>query len=48
MMVDKFALDINKINMPVPPGVYRLDFTFYAYGIARSLTQIYFEKLDWG
>ncbi|XP_020803586.1 uncharacterized protein LOC110180271 [Drosophila serrata] len=44
MTVDKFALDFSKINMPVPAGTYRLDFTFYAYGIARTLTQVFFEK----
>ncbi|KAI8039571.1 hypothetical protein M5D96_006985 [Drosophila gunungcola] len=46
MTVEKFALDLNKINMPVPAGTYRLDFTFYAYGIARTLTQVFFEKIE--
>lgn len=47
MTVEKFALELDKINMPVPSGTYRLDFTFYAYGIARTLTQVFFEKIDW-
>nr|XP_017092456.1 uncharacterized protein LOC108122396 [Drosophila bipectinata] len=46
MTVEKFALELDKINMPVPSGTYRLDFTFYAYGIARTLTQVFFEKID--
>ncbi|XP_068147458.1 uncharacterized protein [Drosophila tropicalis] len=46
MMVEKYALDFTKINMPVPAGVYRLDFTFYAYGIPRTLTQVFFEKIE--
>ncbi|EDW61316.1 uncharacterized protein [Drosophila virilis] len=46
MTVERYALDFTKVNMPVPAGVYRLDFTFYAYGIARTLTQVYFEKLE--
>ncbi|XP_041448971.1 uncharacterized protein LOC111078262 [Drosophila obscura] len=46
MTVEKFALDPTQINMPFPAGVYRLDFTFYAYGIPRTLTQVFFEKTD--
>jgi len=46
MSVEKFALDCTKLNMPVPSGVYRLDFTFYSYGKPLTLTQVYFEKLD--
>ncbi|EDW90900.1 uncharacterized protein LOC6530252 isoform X1 [Drosophila yakuba] len=46
MTVEKFALDFTKISMPVPAGTYRLDFTFYAYGVARTLTQVFFEKIE--
>ncbi|EDW49047.1 GM16195 [Drosophila sechellia] len=46
MTVEKFALDFRKISMPVPARTYRLDFTFYAYGIARTLTQVFFEKIE--
>lgn len=46
MAVDKYALDFAKVNMPVPTGVYRLDFTFYSYGRPLTLTQVFFEKLE--
>ncbi|XP_034479868.1 uncharacterized protein LOC117785760 [Drosophila innubila] len=46
MTVEKFALDFTKINMPVPSGVYRFDFTFYSYGKPLTLTQVYFEKIE--
>ncbi|XP_030387950.1 uncharacterized protein LOC115634399 [Scaptodrosophila lebanonensis] len=45
MSVDKFALNFTKIDLPVPTGYYRFDFTFYSYGIPRTLTQVYFEKV---
>ncbi|XP_051861185.1 uncharacterized protein LOC117571359 [Drosophila albomicans] len=46
MSVEKFALDFTKVNMPVPAGVYRLDFTFYSYGRPLTLTQVFFEKIE--
>ncbi|ALC41095.1 CG13198, partial [Drosophila busckii] len=46
MMVDKYALDFSRVDMPVPDGVYRLDFTFFIHGIARTLTQVFFEKIE--
>lgn len=44
--MERYALDFAKVNMPVPAGVYRLDFTFYSFGRPLTLTQVFFEKID--